>query len=661
MTGDETLRQPAQKAIDFIAQAQYPDGGWRYKPAEECNSHEMRSDTSVTGWQLTALHTAQAAKLDVPPLSFELANHYLDSTRHQDGALYSYQPRQAPKHAMTAEALLCRIYSGWSKDRPALMEGVQYLADNHMPSKNNTDMYYWYYATQTFHHIGGSPWSDWNTTMRDILVNTQEKSGNHAGSWAPRGGHASAGGRLYMTSLAICTLEVYYRHLPVFRQIDIDRQRAAAQKAIIALSWPLTERRNAALWIDGESKWLPDVGDAILPFAVTPGTHTVRVDRQGYLPNHFHNIRLIAGQSKTLSLAWQSVPEEAFLVFSWPLSERVDATLRIGGQEKPLPADGDVTVRFTVSPGKHSVTVERKGFEPIVVPNIQLSTGQSRNVPLQWRPPLAVAPFDEAQAKAHQKAWADHLGLDVEITNSIGMRLVLIPPGEFLMGSPESEENRITYEYQHRVRITTAYFLGACEVTESEYEQVMGINPSRSSSVPVEDTSRFPVATVSWDDAVAFCRKLSALPEEQRAGRVYRLPTEAEWEFACRAGTTSAFHYGDSLSSTQANFDGYYPYGGASKGPDLSRPTQVGSYKASAWALYDMHGNVWEWCLDWYDGEYYRNSPVDDPRGPPQASLRVLRGGSWHNSGRNCRSAYRHRYRPDGRDIYFGFRVALSR
>lgn len=222
MTGDEELRIPAQKAIDFIVQGQYPDGGWRYKPNKECMPHERRSDTSVVGWQLMALQSARAANLTVPDESFELADHYLDSVQHQDGSQYSYQPRQRATHIMTAEALLCRIYMGWTKEDPPLMEGVQYLVDNHMPSTHETNMYYWYYATQTLHHIGGPPWNRWNLKMRDVLVNTQEKGGRYAGSWAARGGHASAGGRLYMTALATCTLEVYYRHLPIFRQIDVD-------------------------------------------------------------------------------------------------------------------------------------------------------------------------------------------------------------------------------------------------------------------------------------------------------------------------------------------------------------------------------------------------------------------------------------------------------
>ena len=154
---------------------------------------------------------------------------------------------------------------------------------------------------------------------------------------------------------------------------------------------------------------------------------------------------------------------------------------------------------------------------------------------------------------------------------------------------------------------------------------------------------------------MAFCKKLSELPEEKKAGRVYRLPTEAEWEYACRAGTKTAFHYGDSLSSKQANFDGNFPYGGADKGPYLERTAKVGTYAANAFGLYDMHGNVWEWCQDWYT-----EKPLggEDPMVTTAASIRVVRGGSWINFGRCCRSAFRFWFEPGNRYDYLGFRVA---
>jgi hypothetical protein len=229
MTGDEQFRIPAQKAIDFIVKAQHSAGGWRYKPGE-------RGDTSVVGWQLMALQSARAAKLTVPDSTFELAGQYLDSVspaRSGDGnpggppriagAAYAYQPGNRPTETMTAEGLLCRMYLGWNKqENPALNDGVKWLVDHHLPHRNRTNMYYWYYATQVMHHYGGPEWERWNLHMRNALTETQETSGPHAGSWTPAGPHGSRGGRIYMTSLATCTLEVYYRHAPIFRQIELD-------------------------------------------------------------------------------------------------------------------------------------------------------------------------------------------------------------------------------------------------------------------------------------------------------------------------------------------------------------------------------------------------------------------------------------------------------
>jgi formylglycine-generating enzyme required for sulfatase activity len=174
------------------------------------------------------------------------------------------------------------------------------------------------------------------------------------------------------------------------------------------------------------------------------------------------------------------------------------------------------------------------------------------------------------------------------------------------------------------------------------------------------DTRAFPVEMVSWKEAVEFARRLSALAEEAKTGRSYRLPSEAEWEYSCRGGATSyqVFHFGNSLSSTQANFDGNYPYGGAPKGPYLERTCKVGSYPANGFGLHDMHGNVWEWCADWYDENYYAKSPRQDPPRPEGASARVLRGGGWSRDGGLCRSANRGRSAPDGRYQDVGFRLA---
>jgi formylglycine-generating enzyme required for sulfatase activity len=249
--------------------------------------------------------------------------------------------------------------------------------------------------------------------------------------------------------------------------------------------------------------------------------------------------------------------------------------------------------------------------------------------------------------------------------NSIGMKLVRIPAGTFLMGSPASEAGHYDNETQHHVTLTRDFYLGTTVVTQGEYEQVMGMNPSYFSAggggrgkINGMYTSRFPVEQVSWGDAVEYCRRLSALATEHAAGRVYRLPTEAEWEYACRAGTATPFHFGSQLTSRQANFNGNHPYGITTTGPYLERTATVGSYGCNGYGLFDMHGNVWEWCSDWY-GDYTAPAQVD-PLGAAAGSGRVNRGGGWSNYARDCRSALRGRNTPGNRDDNLGFRVALS-
>ena len=215
MTGDESIREAAQKGIDFIVAAQHPAGGWRYHP-------QQVGDTSVLGWQLMALQSGRAAQLNVSEETLELASHFLDSVGSKDGSRYAYLRGQGETHVMTAEALLCRMYLGWTFDDPGLRLGLEFLMDQHLPNDKQFDLYYWYYATQVMHHAGGAVWDTWNRRLRDILVKTQETSGHVAGSWKPRSSHDQSGGRLYVTSLAVCTLEVYYRHAPIFHQIQLD-------------------------------------------------------------------------------------------------------------------------------------------------------------------------------------------------------------------------------------------------------------------------------------------------------------------------------------------------------------------------------------------------------------------------------------------------------
>jgi formylglycine-generating enzyme required for sulfatase activity len=246
------------------------------------------------------------------------------------------------------------------------------------------------------------------------------------------------------------------------------------------------------------------------------------------------------------------------------------------------------------------------------------------------------------------------------ITNSINLTMMYIPAGTFRMGSPLSEAERGSDEGpQHEVTVTRPFYMGIYSVTQRQYHTVMGINPSyfQGSKGGGPD---FPVESISWHEAVEFCRKLNELPHEKAAGRVYRLPTEAEWEYACRGGVPMPFSSGLTLSGREANFNSNYPYGPTTRGGYLERTTKVGSYPPNPFGLFDMHGNIWEWCSDYYDRTYYRNSPRYDPQGPAEGTLRVVRGGSCYNIGRFCRSAYRFGIAPGNRDIDVGMRLVMQ-
>jgi formylglycine-generating enzyme required for sulfatase activity len=232
------------------------------------------------------------------------------------------------------------------------------------------------------------------------------------------------------------------------------------------------------------------------------------------------------------------------------------------------------------------------------------------------------------------------------------MKLVLIPKGMFMMGSPTEEVGRNLDEEQHEVTISKEYYLGAFEVTQGQYEKVMGKNPSHFQK-PVlrkNDSSMHPVEKVSWDDAFGFCKRLSELPEEKKAGRVYRLPTEAEWEYACRAGSKTAYSFGNDSKSL-----GDYAWFNANSN---AQTHPVGEKNPNAWGLYDMHGNVHEWFSDWY-GEYMKDAATD-PWGPSEGLARACRGGAWNNNPFFCRSAYRRKPALPGLQMFHGFRIALS-
>ena len=238
-------------------------------------------------------------------------------------------------------------------------------------------------------------------------------------------------------------------------------------------------------------------------------------------------------------------------------------------------------------------------------------------------------------------------GMAIDVTNSLRMDFVRIEPGTFTMGSPESEKERGNGETQHRVKLTHPFMMATTPVTQAQWRAVMQTDPShfKGDTLPVEE--------VSWNDAVAFCKKLS-----ETEGRHYRLPTEAEWEYACRAGTTTPFNTGETINTGQANYDGTSVYGDGVKGEYRQTTTSVGTFKANAWGLYDMHGNVCQWCSDGY--AEYPTQETANPLGLDGASSRVLRGGSWGGTPLYCRSADRDGVAPGTRSVVVGFRVCLD-
>jgi sulfatase modifying factor 1 len=233
------------------------------------------------------------------------------------------------------------------------------------------------------------------------------------------------------------------------------------------------------------------------------------------------------------------------------------------------------------------------------------------------------------------------------ITNAIGMKFNKIPAGTFLMGSPETEKDRLTNETQHKVTISKAFYMQTTEVTQEQWKSVMGTEPWKGQG-SVKEGPNYAASHLSWDDAVAYCKKLS-----EKEGKTYRLPTEAEWEYACRAGTETRWSFGDD----EKDLGDYAWYDKNAYNKRKYYVHQVGLKKPNAFGLYDMHGNVFEWCHDSFKEDYYKQSPAQDPPGPASGSVRVLRGGSWLDYARVTRSANRGADGAGYRDRYLGFRL----
>lgn len=236
-----------------------------------------------------------------------------------------------------------------------------------------------------------------------------------------------------------------------------------------------------------------------------------------------------------------------------------------------------------------------------------------------------------------------------------------IHPGTFTMGSPADEPERYDDETEHEVTLSQGFWLADTACTQALWQAVMASNPSyfnnkqlsENSSGKSVDSSQHPVEQVSWEDCQAFIAKLNQLAPHWQV----RLPLEAEWEYACRAGTTTPFSFGKNITTDQVNYDGNYPYNGAEKGEDRDQTIPVKELPATPWGLYQMNGNVWEWCQDWFLEDLGRQ-PQQDPPGPAEGSSRVLRGGSWDDYARDCRSAYRGRDSPGFRNDLIGLRLA---
>ena len=231
----------------------------------------------------------------------------------------------------------------------------------------------------------------------------------------------------------------------------------------------------------------------------------------------------------------------------------------------------------------------------------------------------------------------------------INLDMLWCKPGTFQMGSPEDEKDREDNETLHEVTLTQGFYLGKYEVTQEQWEKVLAMNPSKYGHSYAHHKTNLPVEKVSWDDAMGFCKELTQ--REKAAGRLpegwsYTLPTEAQWEYACRAGTKTAYSFGDTITLKQANYGVEFH----------TRP--VGSYPSAPWGFHDLHGNVWEWCSDWWGD--YPNGSASDPVGPSDGSERVHRGGSWSLIGRNLRSADRGRSTPGTRVYDLGFRLSLQ-
>ena len=414
-----------------------------------------------------------------------------------------------------------------------------------------------------------------------------------------------------------------------------------------------------------------------------PGAATVFLDGRelGHTPFHCDDLEPGSGLLVVKKTGCETTEQQVLLTAGEPTTihsklipqtGKIDITCSDSGAIISL--DGNRMGRFEATPlrvdsvaiGAHTVSAELGGFESLEQ-RVLVDRNRTTEVFLSLK---AVHQEEKEAVPAALKRKASRGWLFIPLTlvalviayfgfNALpkpvshtagslpGMTFVRIPGGSFLMGSPPNEEDRDDDENQHRVTLSGFEML-TTEVTQGMWTAIMDSNPSKFKG------NNLPVERVSWNDCQEFIKKLN----QRDPGKGYRLPTEAEWEYACRAGTTTPFNTGKTLDASAANYDGNYPYTGGRKGVYREKTVSVGSFSANAWGLYDMHGNVWEWCVDWYDS--YPSGSVTDPRGPSSGSYRVCRGGGWLLNARNCLSAYRGNDGPSNRLGGLGFRLVRS-
>ncbi len=386
----------------------------------------------------------------------------------------------------------------------------------------------------------------------------------------------------------------------------VEKPAAPQQAASVSVE---SNVRGADVFVDGRNVGATPMSNIV----ISVGGHIVLVEKPGYTP---YQKRLTVEPGRSVSLYVH-------------LSAAVKSTGRLFVDTEPKDAEVrilNIEPRFyqgmELDEGRYQVEVSADGWETRVL-WVTLGADEDKNVVIRLERVAAGVSGDR-------------------FTNSLGMEFVAIPAGSFMMGSPSSEKGRYDNEKQHKVRLTRGLYIQTTEVTQGQWKAVMGNNPSGFKGCG----DNCPVEQVSWDDAREFIRKLN----RQEGTDKYRLPTEVEWEYAARAGSHSAYSFGNNQG--QLSDYAWYLYNSGVK------THAVGQKKPNGWGLYDMHGNVWEWCQDWY-GDYPSGS-VTDPRGPSSGSNRVIRGGSWGNNARSGRSANRNRSDPGDWNSGLGFRLART-